>query len=380
MKRVVILICAAVLGLPAAGQQLEIDTNTPEGQLLQQIGLEEDLSKKAELLEQFAQTYPQHPGLHWVMNQLPGTYEKLNQPEKALEACERMLQVNPTNAAGSHACLKIAEAQKDPDQIRKWALLTHGASKKAVEAPTPEFKDKDEEEEWRHTIDFARQVGTYSEYSAYAAALQATDPSKKIALAEALRQMNPDSEYWPQIVPMLFLAYRQTGATEKAVELAEQVLAKDATNEDMLLVAADYYMNVKKDPGKTISYSSKLVELMSTKPAPQGVSAEDWEKKRRSSLGVGYWMMGVTYATQNKLLEADKVLRQALPYIAGNDQLRATALFHLGVVNFRLGEKGDEKRILDAFNFTKECAAIKSPVQAAAQRNLKAMQAQYRLR
>jgi tetratricopeptide (TPR) repeat protein len=380
MKRLVILVCAAVLIMPAAGQQFEIDTNTPEGQLLQQIGLEEDLNKKAELLEQFAKTYPPHPGLHWVMNQLPGTYEKLNQPDKALEACERMLQVNPTNAAGSHACLKIAEAQKDPDRIRKWALLTHGASRKAVEAPKPQFKDKDEEEEWNQTIDFARQVGTYSEYSAYAAALQTTDPAKKIELAEALRQMNPESQYWPQLVPMLFLAYRQTGNTEKAVELAEQVLAKDATNEDMLLVVADYYMNQKKDAAKTLSYSSKLVDLMSTKPAPEGVSAADWEKKRKSSLGVGYWMMGVTYATQNKLSEADKVLRQALPFISDNDQLRGTALFYLGVVNYRLGEKGDERRILDAFNFTKESAAIKSPVQAAAQQNLKRMQAQYRLR
>lgn len=380
MKRLDLFLAAALLALPAGAQQVEIDTNTPEGQLLQQIGLEEDLSKKADLLEQFAKTYPQHQAIHWVMNQLPTTYANLKDPAKALDACERMLQVNPTNAAGAHSCLKIAESQKDPDLIRKWALLTHGASKKAVEAPKPQFKEKEEEDEWNQTIDFAKQVATYSEYSAYAAALQATDPAKKIELANAVREMNPESQYLQQLIPQLFLAYRQTGNVEKAVELAEQVLARDATNEDMLLVAADYYMNTKKDPAKVLSYSAKLVELMSSKPAPQGVSSEEWEKKRRSSLGIGYWMMGVTYATQSKFVEADKMLRQALPYLPDNELLRAGALFHLGVANYKLGAKGDTQRILDAFKFTKECAAIKSPFQAMAQRNLKAIQSEYRLK
>ena len=380
MKRLVVVLAMALLALPAGGQQFEIDTNTPEGQLLQQIGLEEDPAKKAALLEQFAKTYPQHQAIQWVMNQLPATYAGLNDPGKALDACERMLEVNPTNAAGAHSCLKIAEAQKDLDLVKKWSLLTHGASKKAIEAPKPKFEDKDEEQEWNQTIDFAKQVGTYSEYSVYAAALQATDPAKKIELIDALREMNPGSEYLPQMVPQLFLAYRQTGNAEKAVELAEQVLEKDATNEDMLLVTADYYMNTKKDPAKVLSYSAKLVELMGAKPVPQGVSAEDWAKKKKSSLGIGYWMMGITHMNQNRFVDADKVLREALPYLDDNEQLRATTLFNLGVANYRLGEKGDQQRILDAFKFTKECAAIKSPVQAAAQRNLKAMQAQYRLK
>jgi hypothetical protein len=45
-----------------------------------------------------------------------------------------------------------------------------------------------------------------------------------------------------------------------------------------------------------------------------------------------------------------------------------------------MGEKTtDQKRLMDAVSFTKQCAAIKSPFQAQAQKNLAAIQRQYRI-
>jgi lipopolysaccharide biosynthesis regulator YciM len=98
-------------------------------------------------------------------------------------------------------------------------------------------------------------------------------------------QANPESKYLPQVLPQLFLAYRQAGNLEKAVAFAEGAIAKNQADEDMLLVAADYYMNTKKDPAKVLDLSSKLVAMMETKPAPQGVSAADWETKKKNMLG-----------------------------------------------------------------------------------------------
>jgi tetratricopeptide (TPR) repeat protein len=369
------------LALPAAGQKFDIDTNTPEGQLLEKIGTEEDLTKKAALLDQFAQQHPKHEATGWVYSQLATAYAKLNQPAKALEAGEKMLEAQPTNVEGAHAMLKIAEEQKNPDWIKKWAVLTHGAAKKAVEAPAPKFEDSDQEQEWKQHIDFAKQVGTYAEYSVHAAALQTTDAAKKIELAEALKQMNPQSQYLPAVIPQVFLAYRQLGNMDKAVATAEEFLAKDPSNEDMLLVTADYYMNTKKDPQKTIDYSTKLVQLMSSKPAPQGVAPADWEKKKKSMLGIGNWMIGVTYATQGKLPDAAKTLRQTIPLVEDNPQLLAPALFHLGVANFKLGEKSkNDQMVLEAFNLFKRCATIQGPFQGPAQTNISAIQRQYHIK
>ena len=260
-------------------------------------------------------------------------------------------------------------------------MLTHGAAKKTVEAPAPKFEDSDQEQEWKQRVDFSKQVGTYAEYSIHAAVLQTADAAKKVELADALKQMNPESQYLPAVIPQVFMAYRQLGNTDKAVATAEEFLAKDGTNEDMLLVTADYYMNTKKDPQKTIDYSTKLVNLMSSKPAPQGVSPADWEKKKKSMLGLGHWMIGVTYAGQNKYPDAAKALRQAIPLVEDNPPLLAPALFHLGLANFKMGEKSkNDQMVLEAFNLFKRCATIKSPFQAPAQTNISAIQRQYHIK
>ncbi|HBY61875.1 MAG TPA: hypothetical protein DEH78_18810, partial [Solibacterales bacterium] len=64
--------------------------------------------------------------------------------------------------------------------------------------------------------------------------------------------------------------------------------------------------------------------------------------------------------------------------------LKAAALFNLGLANFRMGEaaKGEaqSQRILDALRFNQQCAAIKSPFQAQAAKNVAAIKSQYRLK
>jgi len=358
-----------------------IDTETPAGQLLHKIGTETDPQQKIQLLEQFTREFPNHEAIGWVYGQMPPLYVKLNQPGKALEACERWLSVEPTNAAGAHSCLKIAEELKDPSKVGQWAAATHEAAGKLLAAPPPKFEDEDEENEWKRSLEFARQVQQYAEYDLFAWGLQAPDAATKIQLFELLQQKNPQSDYWRQALPYYFVALQQAGQTSKAVALAEESIAKGQANEDMLLVAADYQFNQKKDYAKVLDYAQQLVKIMETKQAPEGVSPEAWAKKKTLMLGMGYWYQGIVYSMQNKYAEADKALRAALPHIEGNDQLLAAALFHLGVANYQIGDKtGDQKRILDAYNFTRRCAQIKSPYQARANQNLTAIQSQYRIK
>jgi len=382
--RIVILFAALLLSAwPGAAQpsNLVIDTETPQGALLQQIGLQDDAKLKLQMLEQFVRDYPNHEAVGWVLSQMPEAYVKLGQPDKALEACDRLLAKEPANAAGAHGCLKIAEGTKNPDLIKKWALETHAASEKTIAAPKPKFEYEDEETEWKQSIDFAKQVATYSEYSLYATALQTADPGKKIELIDALRKGNPESQYLPQLTEQAFLAYRQAGNLEKAIEIAENAMAKGHASADMMVVAADYYLNQKKDYAKTIDYCKKLTASLATEQAPKGMSPEDWAKKKDTILGTGYWMMGVAYANQRKYASADRALRKALPKVQGNTLMKAGALFFLGLSNFQLGNKsGKEKQILDAFKFTKQCAAMKSPYQPQARKNLKAIQTQYRIK
>ncbi len=376
-------LCVLLLASAATAQRykLEINAETPEGQLLQQIGQESDAAKKLGFLEEFAAKYSKHEALMWVYAQLQPAYLAANQPDKAMETSEKLLAMDPEAVEAAHGALKAAEGKKDPDLIKKWAVLTSEAARKVVQSKQPE--DEDEVEAWKGRVDFSKQVDTYTEYALYASATVAADPKKRLELMDMVGQRNPQSQYLPQLQTLYFHTYRQLGDHAKAVEIAEKVLATDQTNEDMLMVAADYHFTQRgqlKQIDKALAYAGRLEQLMRAKPAPQGVSAEEWEKKKNFSVGYGLHMAGVIHGEQMKYPEADKILREALPLIRANEQLLAEALFHLGVANFRLGDKGsDQAKIIDGLRFSQQCAAIKSRYQANAQRNVNAIRSQYRV-
>jgi len=360
--------------LLAQRQRFTINAETPEGQLLQQIGEQEDPAQKLALLEKFAAEYPNHEAIPWVHAHMVRVAAKANQLDKALQAGDKAMALDPEDLETAHEALKAAEAKKDPATLIAWAGKVSAAARKVAATPKP--KEEDEVEDWKTAVDFARQLDIYTEYSLYALALQTVDVHQRILLTEALEKQNPDSQYLPQIANLRFIAYLQAGQTEKAVALAEKVLETDQSNEDMLLAVADSYRHQKKDPDRVLAYCAKARELVATKPKPEGVAAEAWETRKRQITGRAHYLAGLTHVARNNWAKADKELRAALPGIADNPTMNAEALFYLGLANFRMGEKDcDPSRIVDAVNFTKQSAAIKSPYQAPARQNLKAFQA-----
>ena len=362
----------------AQRSKLTINAETPEGQLLQQIGQESDESKKLALLEQFAAKFPKHEGLAWVYGQMVSAYAKASQFDKAMEAGDKLLAIDAEDLEIAHETLKAAEAKKDPDAVVKWAAKTSELARKVAQSPKP--KEEDEAEDWKRKVDFAKQLDVYTEYSVYALALQIPDPRKKVALADALEQRNPQSQYLPQLGMPRFIAYLQAGENQKAVALAEKILEKDQNSEEMLLAVAQSYMAQKKDPDKVLAYCAKVSELAQSKPKPEGVSDADWEKRKTQLSGRAQWMTGVTYASQSKWAQADQALRAALPAVKDDPRMTAEALFYLGLANFRLGEKGDDNRILEALRFNEQCAAIASPFQGPARTNIKAIRSKYQVK
>jgi tetratricopeptide (TPR) repeat protein len=167
-----------------------------------------------------------------------------------------------------------------------------------------------------------------------------------------------------------FNAYVQLGDRPKALAFAEKTLAAKQDNEDMLAFVANEYVEKKRDPDKVIAYSARVVELMSTKPKPDGVNDADWARKQKTLTGLAHFMGGSTLFDQKKLPQADKELRAALPLVEGNDQLKAATLFYAGLTNYQM------KNIPDALKFNQQCAAIKSPFQAKAAENVRVMRSQ----
>ena len=364
--RNILLVAIIAAGTLAAEHVPVIDASTPEGQALQKIGQESDDAKKTPLLEEFVTTYPASASIGWVLEQLQPAYVKAGKFDEALGLGDKLLAMDGDDTEAALQNLKAAEGKKDAALVLKWSDRTDQNAKKVLAQPQP--KGEDELDAWKKHQDYAKQVDQYTEYTLYSAAVQAADPKQKLQLVSALRTRNAQSQYLPQMAQQEFLAYRQSGDNAKAVALAEGILATDQTNEDMLLVVADSYMQKKSNPDKVLTYSAKMVEVMSAKPKPEGVGDADWEKRKNLIVGLGHQWSGKTYMDQNKFPQADRELRLALPLISGDNNLKGETTFLLGLANYKM------KKIPDAIKFNQMCAAIRSPYQAQAEKNIKAMQ------
>jgi hypothetical protein len=339
----------------------EVDAEKPEGKLLQQILQEGDAAKKNALMEQFANEYAKAPETPWVLEMVQAYYLKANQPDQVIAVGDKLLAADPDDAEGALQALKAAETKKDNALIRKYS---DSAAKNATKLKDP------------GDAEYAKSVAQYADYALYRAAVESRDPKVTIELADALVQRSPDSEYGIKASDALFLAYRQTGANDKAVAVAEKALEKQQTNEDMLLVVVDSYIQKKKEPEKVQAYSARIVEIMNSKPKPEGLADADWNNRKNTITGVAYYMSGRLYSEGSKNQQADQQLRKALPLVEANPEMKAEVLFRLGLANYNMA-KASPERAQDAANYFRQCAAIKSPFQATAATNVKKIMTEY---
>lgn len=378
MRASIILVAALLTAGAASGQRhkLVINAETEEGQQLQAIGQEEDAAKKIQLMEDFVGKHPNHEGAGWVYSQLQPAYMKAGVYDKAIAAGEKLLALDPDDIETAYQNLKAAEALKDSPGVIRWASATSGIARKLAAAPKP--SDEDHVEEWKQHVDYAKQVNTYTEYAIFAMALQPGN-THVVALFESLESRNPSSEYLPKMYS-LYLVGLANQDPAKVVPAAERLYARDQNSEDLLLVLSDAALNAKQND-KALEYSTKLVEVLKDKPTPEGMPDADWQTKKNAALGRAHWTAGIVYAGQNKFAQADQSLRAALPYIDGNDQLMAGALFYLGLSNYKLGQSSKNKtQISDALRFSQRAAGIKGPFQAQASKNVKVIQTEFGLR
>jgi tetratricopeptide (TPR) repeat protein len=154
------------------------------------------------------------------------------------------------------------------------------------------------------------------------------------------------------------------------VAFAQQIAANGTPSDDMLLVLTQDAVK-KKDRDKVHAYSAKLEEAVSSKPKPEGVADADWTKRKNTILVFAYSTNGEQYFNEGKLAPADQELRKALPLAEDSVAVKTEVLFYLGLANYKM------EKAQDAYSFFKACAAVKSPFQAQANKNLIAIRAQY---
>lgn len=363
-------LCASI-GL-AQRPTFTLDTETPEGQLLQAAASEEDETKKLALYENYLRQYPDHEYAWWAWAQAQSLYLKAANYDKVIEAAQAVLAKDPLNAPVAYNALQAAEKKNDPEAILAWSARTVESARKLLETKKPE--DEDEAADWEREADYARQVIIRCEYSLYAAASAATDAAAIARFAGALEERHPESQYVPQVATRHFAALQQLKETEKAAALAERTLEKDKSNPEMMLVVADHYMQGRKDLDKALATSVLLVETVEPMAAPEGMAADAWEDRKKTLIGLGHWMQGMVLSEQKKWGPSDQAFRKALPFIAGNNDLLGPAYFFLGIANYNMS-KSNRKLRQEAIRFNELCSKINGPYRNQAVKNLNAIYA-----
>src|SRR3954470_12076801 len=95
MRTLLILTAFTCTSLAQRHKIEEINSEKPEGKLLQQIMQENDAAKKAALLDQCATEFPKQEGTPWVLEQLQAIYVAGKEPEKIIAAGDKLLALDP---------------------------------------------------------------------------------------------------------------------------------------------------------------------------------------------------------------------------------------------------------------------------------------------
>ncbi len=357
----ILALLASSGAFPQSRFKPDINTETPEGKLLQEIGQTPEHDKRLVLIDQFLAAHGSHASAPWALSQSLTSAQKLNQHDLVIAAATKLIAIDPSDVEIAYAGLQAAVGKTDSDLIAQWAKTTVETCKKAAAAPEPKEEDL---ERWKYRVSFSKpdQAPKRAEYEVFAAMVRTQDPAERLKVLDTLTAINPKSEYLAQGPAYYFMAYRQSNQNDKALTLAAQSAANDTADEDMLLLLTNNAFEKKDQPG-TIKYADQLAALLKSKPIPNGADPAVWEKKKAVAQGAGLWLKGMTRAAQSQWKEADISLREAVPLVQGNTDLLSHALFNIGLANYRMGN------LREALKFSQECAALKGPRQAEAAKN-----------
>jgi len=356
--------------------KIDVDPESDDGILLQRIQQEPTQPRKLALLEKFVAQYPQATSIAWAYEQLLPIYWETKQYDKVLATADSLLTVDPLDLDSAHYAMQIAELRNDPALIGKYALSSWDIAAKVAQLRRP--ADPDDQPRWAKQIEFARQVMTYAEYLLSLQIPQEGDPQRKAALIQELEIRNPQSQFLAvvkkagirsEVIPM---------DSERAFSIALRGISQDPENPDFLMTIAQNYLRREDDLAKVLSFSLRLLDVVPKRSKPDGLTAEEWEKKKFQYTGAGNWMAGIVYGKQARYGLSDRYLRNALPFIRENAQALAAAYFYLGYDNYAMaGEQHDKGRAIEAVRFSKLCLTIDGPFQSLAQKNLEALRNDY---
>jgi tetratricopeptide (TPR) repeat protein len=217
------LVSATALRAQGGSDQITIQ-NPAEFNAYQQASTQTDPTAKAAALEQFLVAYPQSVVKKTVLDQLMDTYQGLNQPDKALSAATRLLQIDPNNIKpiflsvflDKNACQKAVDPKTDSLTDAQPCDNAAALANQGLKAPKPDGMSD---------ADWAKMSGAL--YPAFDSAIALDDVLSKKDYAAAV------DEYTKELMLYPADATKSGAALGDTLSLAE-VFAKPSDKKDVV--------------------------------------------------------------------------------------------------------------------------------------------------
>jgi tetratricopeptide (TPR) repeat protein len=375
------------LGYTVSAQEKEFISRpvTPESQFLELIDLENDPARQLTLMELFLVQFSKYEGVGAIYSDMQAVCVKAGKFDRALQIGDKLLAIDADDVEAVRLNLAAAEGKKDEPLAKRWkdrlAQLTPldaagtVTASSTVRGPYVEGADS-AAAPGDLSIDGhsqSKQLRARAEAMLFNKAVAENDPATRIQILNKFVLEFPQSVHLSKVNYLYFAAFRRTGDEKRSLAIAEQILQKDQTREDVLAFVAETYFRQKRELDKVLSYSIMMLDLVNGKPKPDGVSDEEWSAQRANITLQSHWMIGTVHGYREQWVAADRELRAALALHSRSDQMSAGILTSLAWANYKL------KNVADAIRFYQDCAKIQGPYQAAANQSVLSIKSEYGL-
>ncbi len=368
---------ALLLSIPASAQDtpqirnVEIDSQSPEGQVLTAAGVADEPEERIPILEGFINDFPESEFLGYALLQLQNLYVGQQDWAKAVATGKRLLQLVPEDIEVRHNVNQSLVQSQQWDELLPMLIETRPFAERDAAAPPPEDRDEDEEIAHQNSLDYANGVVQYLEWATNVGVTQQTDPAKKIQWMDAMLEHYPDSENAKGLEDHYVIAYQQMGDMEGMTSAMKKALEVNPGNEQYIQTLAEYALSVK-DYEEANARSEELIALIEEKPAPEGTSPEDWEAAKAKFTAMGNYIIGNGHFQKGSWRTARSHLLKTVDVIKAEGGERYGLLsYMLGFCYVKLDIAGDN--IAKATFWMNEAAKTPNPTQEQAKQTLAAI-------
>ena len=356
----------------------DIDTASPDGALLAEAGIAEEMSEKKPIYEKFLTDFAESKYKGYVLLQLQGIAVQEQDHAKTIDYGNQLLEIVPNDLEVRHNINQALVASQKWEELYPLIGEARPIAEAEVVKPKPEDAEDDEDVAavWQGQVDYAKGVVQWLEWATNTATVSQTQPAQQIVWMDRLKRDYPDSDYSKGLETKYVMAYQSMGNQPKMIEAMKTAVAAGYQDEAYLYTLAENALGAQ-DNENAVMYANQAIQLLETKEAPAGMAPEAWEAHKTKFLAYSNFVVGrveVSKNTKPAFRTGRTALLKTVNILKAEGGVRYHVLaYYLGVCYVQLDIKGDNIR--QALQWMGQAANTDGPFKAQAAETIKKINA-----